>query len=77
MRGAVYNAGIPNTILSSVNRAFRTAPRLCFVMQLSFVLFLLAMTASAADWSGPELQLARKIAAVTGPGAVFLTVENR
>jgi hypothetical protein len=76
MRRAVYNSGIPNTILSSVNRAFRTAPRL-FVMQLSFFFFILAITVSAVDWSGPELQLARKIVAVTGPGAVFLTVENR
>lgn len=77
MRGAVYNSGIPNTILSSVNRALRTATRLYFVMQLSLLFFILAITASATDWSGPELQLARKIAAVTGPGAVFLTVENR
>jgi len=36
-----------------------------------------AMAAQAADWSGPEQQLARKIFAVTGPGSVVLTVENR
>jgi len=33
--------------------------------------------AGAADWSGPEQQLAKKIVAVTGPGAVAVTVENR
>jgi hypothetical protein len=37
----------------------------------------LAMTARAADWSGPERQLASKIVAVTGPGAMALAVENR
>ena len=30
------------------------------------------MTACATDWSAPEQQLARKIVAVTGPGAVAL-----
>jgi len=40
-------------------------------------MFALVIAASAADWSGPEQQLARKIVAVTGPGAVALTVENR
>ncbi len=33
--------------------------------------------AVAGDWSGPAQQLARKIVAVTGPGAVSVTVENR
>ena len=37
----------------------------------------MAFAAHAADWSGPEQQLARKIVAVTGPGAVALTAENR
>jgi hypothetical protein len=32
---------------------------------------------AAADWSGPAQQLARKIVAITGPGAVGVTVENR
>ena len=45
--------------------------------QLWFVVLALASSASAVDWSAPELQLARKIVAVTGPGAVALTVENR
>lgn len=37
----------------------------------------LAIFAHAADWNAAEQQLARKIVAVTGPGAVSLTVENR
>jgi hypothetical protein len=77
MRGAVYNLGIPNVILNSVTRTFRTAPRLRIAVQLFFVLLGLGLAASAADWSAPEQQLVRKIVAVTGPGAVALTVENR
>lgn len=34
------------------------------------------MAARAADWSGPERQLATKIVAVTGTAAITLTVEN-
>lgn len=77
MRAAVYNLGIPNAISNSVNRLSRTALSLRFAMQLSFVLLVLAIATHAADWSGPEQQLAHKIVAVTGPGAVALTVENR
>jgi hypothetical protein len=77
MRGAVYNSGIPNIILNSVNRALRAAINLFSLMQLWFVVLALASSVGAVDWSGPELQLARKIVAVTGPGAVALTVENR
>jgi hypothetical protein len=32
---------------------------------------------SASDWNEPARQLARKIAAVTGPGAIVVTTENR
>ena len=81
MRGAVYNSGIPkitpNIIPNSVNRASRAAINLLSLMQLWFVVLALTSSAGAVDWSGPELQLARKIVAVTGPGAVALTVENR
>lgn len=34
-------------------------------------------SASASDWKTPAQQLARKIATVTGPGAVAVTIENR
>jgi hypothetical protein len=72
MRSAVYNAAIPNM----VNRASRLAPGFRLVVQiLSLISFVVAV--QAMDWSGPEQQLARKIVAVTGPGAVTLTLENR
>ena len=77
MSVAVYNLGIPNAILNSVNRISRTALSLGFTVRLSFVVLGLAIVAVATDWSGPEQQLARKIVAVTGPGAVALSVENR
>jgi len=77
MRGAVYNAGIPNVIPTPVNRAFRAASRFRNAVRLSCVVVILATTATAVDWSAPEQQLAHKIVAVTGPGAVALTVENR
>jgi len=77
MRGAVYNSGIPNIILNSVNRASRAALDLLFLAQLWLFVLAFVASAGAVDWSAPELELARKIAAVTGPGAVALTVENR
>ncbi|MGC1451962.1 MAG: hypothetical protein WA830_18180 [Candidatus Sulfotelmatobacter sp.] len=77
MRAAVYNLGIPNAILNSVNRFSRTALSCRFAMQLCFVVLGLAIVAVATDWSGPEQQLAHKIVAVTGPGAIAFTVENR
>ena len=75
MRGAVYNSAIPQFTLNTVNRFFRSA--LLFLLQLCVLLIGLPHAARAADWSLPEQQLARKIVAVTGPGAVALTVENR
>jgi hypothetical protein len=77
MRAAVYNLAIPNAIPSSANRISRSARGLRFAMQLFFIAVGLAISAHATDWSGPEQQLARKIVAVTGPGAVALTVQNR
>ncbi len=64
----IYNAPIremPNPRCSS--------RRVC----LFFLIFLSAPGAFASLWQPPAEQLARKIAAVTGPGAVALTVENR
>jgi hypothetical protein len=77
MGGAVYNLGIPNVSANFVCRALPLAPRLRVVVRLSFILLGLAIAAQAADWNEPEQQLARKIVAVTGPGAIALTVENR
>ncbi len=81
MGGAVYNSGIPSARLNSVCRLF---PRRLFplahifrVVATFFILLGPAITAAATDWSQPEQQLARKIVAVTGPGTVALSVENR
>lgn len=73
MRCAVYNLAIPNML----NCPLRSAPSLTAGLRILSLLFALAMGAWAADWNASEQQLARKVAAVTGPGAVALTVENR
>jgi hypothetical protein len=77
MRTAVYNPVISNVILNTVKRAshfaFRLRVSLCFLLLIP----CFVSRALAADWSVPEQQLTRKIVAVTGPGAVTLTVENR
>jgi len=77
MGGAVYNSGIPNVRANPVCHLLPLAHILRVVTRLSFVVLGLAIAAGAVDWNEPEQQLARKIAAVTGPGAVALTVENR
>jgi hypothetical protein len=75
MRAGIYNLAIPETIWNSVNGASR--PASVFFLQFSLLVFALATRVQAADWSGPEQQLARKVVAVTGPGAAALTFENR
>lgn len=74
---AVYNSAITlRRILSNpVNRTSGSAfkPRL---LDFLLIAFSLVVTAQAADWSGPEQDLARKVAAITGPGAVAVTMEN-
>jgi hypothetical protein len=84
MREAVYNSAIldatpdaiPNVIADMAKRAVRLTS--CFLsVPFLLTMFSLSTAALAADWSAPETQLARKIAAVTGPGAVVLTVQNR
>lgn len=63
---ADYNADIPDMVAS-----WRWLRRLCLSV------LLLAPAALANQWSQPESQLARKIAAVTGPGAVAFDLTNR
>jgi hypothetical protein len=77
MHAAVYNSVIPKVILNTVKRSSR--PVFCLCVALCFFPLLpgLVICGLAADRSVPEQQLARKIVAVTGPGAVALTVENR
>jgi hypothetical protein len=77
MGAAVYNSVIPNVRVNSVCHLFPLAHILKVMGRLSFVLLGLAIAAGAVDWNEPEQQLARKIVAVTGPGAVAVTVENR
>jgi hypothetical protein len=83
MGSPVYNSAILHTVnLHSANRCFvcptlRSASGIHTVLQISLLLFGFAVRARAADWNGPEQQLARKIVAVTGPGAVAWRVENR
>ncbi len=72
---AVYNSAIPDNHLKSVNRGTLNWRVLRFA--IFFLIPLIALTVRATDWSASEQQLARKIAAVTGPGTVALTIENR
>ena len=72
MREAIYNLDIPKnrkSVYHTLGRACRSA--------FPFALLLSTTAALAADWSAAEQQLAKKIIAVTGPGTVALTVENR
>ncbi len=73
MRGgkdnAVYNARIPYMRASSS----RFSIAACFLM----LMLMHAPTILASDWRAPEEQLARKIAAATGPGAVSMELVNR
>ena len=66
---AVYNSRIPH--MRAWSSRFPRAACLC-VLMLTHVPAILA-----SDWRAPEEQLARKIAAATGPGAVTLEVVNR
>jgi hypothetical protein len=65
----VYNSPILK-MLSSVLRL--PASSICVL-----AILLLAPHVFATDWSGPEQQLAGKIASATGPGAFAINVVNR
>lgn len=78
MYEAVYNSAIRKAILKSVKRGDGTKLLARFLRYLfPLAIFPLAIFAHATDWNAAEQQLARKIVAVTGPGAVAVTVENR
>ena len=66
---AVYNARILHMVASS-SLLWRAA--CCFAL----IVMCVGMS-SASDWRTPEEQLARKIAAATGPGAVALDMANK
>lgn len=81
MRRAIYNSGIPQHLLKTVNcAAYPAHGRITRILFRAFIfagILSVATLALAQDWNAPEEQLARKIAAATGPGAVALTIENR
>jgi hypothetical protein len=68
---AVYNSLIAEMSASSPGLAR------CSFLLLFAIWFCLSSTSFAADWAAPEQELARKIAATTGPGAIALDVVNR
>ena len=72
---AIYNSAIPKANLKSVN--YSSAKASCLRCAFWIALLLSVTAAFAADWSAAEQQLAKKIVAVTGPGTLSLTVENR
>jgi len=78
MRMAVYNLAIPEITRKSLIRASRLA---CLALTFDGIVWAAllgwAPLTRAADWNTAEQQLARKIVAVTGPGAVALSFENR
>jgi len=63
----VYNARDPSML------GFARAARLVYLLLL---ILLLAPAATASPWQAAEIQLARKIAAVTGPGAISLDLAD-
>src|SRR5215469_3207792 len=70
-RNAVYNSLIAEMRSSLPGSSRRSLP---YVLVLWFSMISASF---AADWAAPEQELARKIAAATGPGAVSLEVVNR
>ncbi len=76
MRDAVYNSGIREFDSNPLNRVLPFAS-LPFLFCVFLLIWLWPAQCLGADWSVPEQELAKKIAAVTGPGAVAVTFENR
>jgi hypothetical protein len=70
-RGAVYNSLIAEMRPFLPGFSRRSLPSLLLLW------FSLISASFATDWLSPEQELARKIAAATGPGAVALDVVNR
>jgi len=65
------------TVYNARNPHMPIAPSRCPRAAASLLLLLLCLPAWAADWRVPEQQLAAKIAAASGPGAVSLQLNNR
>jgi len=69
----VYNSPVPD-MWKPASPSLRLA---CLAIFLVGFLTICFDVAPAADWSGPEHQLAQKILAASGPGAIYLEVTNR
>lgn len=80
MGSAVYNSGILHLFnLHSLEVRLTNsdcASAIRVVLEISLILGF-TISAQGADWNAPEQQLAKRIVAITGPGAVAWTVENR
>ena len=71
------NSPSPSPVYTrTILRMLSLAPRLIARM-LSLALLLVATLAFATNWTQPEQQLARKILAVTGPGAASFEIRNQ
>jgi hypothetical protein len=69
----VYNSPVPD-MWKPASPSLRSA---CLAIFLVGFLTLCFDNAPAADWASPEHQLAQKILAASGPGAIYLEVTNR
>lgn len=72
----IHNPGVANMAEHHQCSARLRRPLLLSFMAILLLAILNSM-ARAEDWYQPEQELARKIVAVTGPGAVGMTVANR
>ena len=79
MGAPVYNSAIPADPLKSLlhHALARWMGSVKVPLIFFLVVFSVAISACAADWNGPEQELAHKIVAITGPGVVAFSVENR
>jgi len=75
MTCARYNAVYNSPILEMLIRSPRFS-RLTSSLLLT-ICFVATSVSYANEWAAPEQELARKIAAVTGPGAIAIEVTNR
>lgn len=77
MGSAVYNSGIPQNFMKSMNRAAGSGSPFCSAILIALGLFACTICSPAADWNSPEQELARKLVAIMGPGSAALVFENR
>jgi hypothetical protein len=72
------NSAHTNAIYTGrIHRMLCHAPRSVRTFTLALLLVVIAPLLHATDWTPPEQQLARKIAAATGPGALAFDLRNQ